>query len=341
VATSRRLLSIALTFSAIACAADPTLLNLVMPDARMLFGVNVENILSSPIGKQISSQIRASAPEVQLILQSTGFDPTRDLKEILIASTGQGQDAPTVILVRGSFDVSKFSSFSGQAGQSPMNYEGVPILTHPARKTSAVAFLDNTTAIAGDLDQVRAAIRRRSRVASLSPALAAKVAALSQRYDVWGISTVSLASMAAKAGSSNLQQMSDLLKAIRQVSGGMRFAPDMELAAELVAGSEKDAGSIRDTLTFLSSFLAANQQNPSGLKPDALKVSVDAKTVRIALTVTEEELKKAYQAQMARNAMRPSIQPVVERPRRVDTGLVIQSSDRVMGTVNLPPAKKD
>jgi hypothetical protein len=341
VATSRRLLSIALTFSAIACAADPTLLNLVMPDARMLFGVNVENILASPIGKQISSQMRSSAPELQLIIQSTGFDPTRDLKEILVASTGQGQDAPTVVLVRGSFDIAKFSSFSADAGQAPTDYEGVSILTHPARKSSAFAFLDNTTAIAGELDQVRAAIHRRSRVASLGPVLAAKVAALSQRYDVWAISTVSLASMAAKAGSSNLQQMSDLLKAIRQVSGGVRFAPDMELAAELVAATEKDAGSIRDTLSFFSSFLAANQQNPSGLKPDAFKVSVNARTVRISLTVTEEELKKAYQAQMARNAMRPAIQPVIEKPRPVDTGLVIQSSDRDMGTVNLPPAKKN
>ncbi len=341
-ATSRRLLGISLAFSAIACAADPTLLNLVMPDARVFFGANVQKILASPIGQQISSQIRQSAPEVQQILQSAGFDPTRDLKEILIASTGQGQNAPTLVLVRGSFDLAKLSSFASEAGGAPLNYEGVPILTHPARSSGAMAFPDSTTAIGGDLDQVQAAIRRRAHSASLSAELVAKVARLSERYDVWGFSTVSLANMAPGAPNPSFQQAADLLKSIQQVSGGVRFSPDMGLAAELVTRSQKDAESVRDALRFFSTFVAANQKNPSGLKPDALKVSVDAKTVRIALTITEEELKKAYQMQMARNAMRPATLPVThEKPRPVDTGLVIQSSEKDMGVVTLPPAKQN
>lgn len=339
-ATSRRLLSISLAFSAIACAADPTLLNLVMPDARMLFGVNVEKIVASPIGQQMSAQIRQAPPEVQQILKQTGFDPARDLKEILIASTGQGQDAPTLILVRGSFDIAKLSAFASSAGRAPLNYEGVPILTHPARSSGAMALLDSTTAIGGDLDQVKAAIHRRAHSTSLSAELAAKAGRLSERYDVWGFSTVSLANMAPSAPNANLQQALDLLKSIQQVSGGMRFSPDMEMAADLVTRSQKDAESVRDALGFFSSFLAANQKNPSGLKPDALKVSVDARTVHIALTITEEELKKAYQVQMARNGMRPAaLAP--EKPRPVDTGLVIQSSEKDMGVVTLPPVKQN
>ena len=72
-ATSRRFISIFLAFGAIACAADPTLLNLVMPDAKVFFGVNVEKIVASPIGQQIRSQIRQAPPELQQIFTDTGF----------------------------------------------------------------------------------------------------------------------------------------------------------------------------------------------------------------------------------------------------------------------------
>lgn len=341
-ATSRRLIGISLAFGAIACAADPTLLNLVMPDAKVAFGVNVEKIVASPIGQQLGSQLRQAPPELQQIFQDTGFDPTRDLKEILIASTGQGQNAPTLILARGTFDIARLSAFAVSSGRPPAIYEGVPILTHPAQSSGAMALLDSTTVIGGDLDQVRAAIRRRANNAPLGGAFAAKVARLSAEYDVWGFSTVSLANMAPAAPNASLQQAADLLKSIQQVSGGMRFSPDMEMAAELVTRSQKDAESVRDTLGFVSAFLTANQKNPSGLKANALKVSVDARTVHIALHITEAELKKAYQMQIARNAMRGAGQPLAQQKARpADTGLIIQSSEKDMGVVTLAPAKNN
>jgi hypothetical protein len=346
-AISRRLITISLAFGAIACAADPTLLNLVMPDAKVAFGVNVEKIVASPIGQQIGAQIRQAPPELQQIFKDTGFDPTHDLKEVLIASTGQGQNAPTLILARGTFDIAKLSAFALSSGRPAILYEGVPILTHPSKSSGAMALLDSTTVIGGDLDQVRAAIRRRESSTPLGEAFAAKAARLSAQYDVWGFSTVSLAGMAPAAPNASLQQAADLLKSIQQVSGGMRFSPDMEMAAELVTRSQKDAESIRDTLGFVSAFLAANQKNASGLKADALKVSVNARTVHIALHITEAELKKAYEMQMARNAAMPPAMPGFNQPlaqqkaRPADTGLIIQSSEKDMGTVTLPPAKNN
>jgi hypothetical protein len=348
VATSRRFITIFLAFGAIACAADPTLLNLVMPDAKVAFGLNVEKIVASPIGRELSSQIRQAPPELQQIFQDTGFDPTRDLKEVLIASTGQGQNAPTLILARGTFDVAKLSAFAFTSGRPPVMCEGVPILTHPAKSSGALALLDSNTVIGGDLEQVRAAIRRRESSTPLNEVFAAKAAKLSEQYDVWGFSTVSLANMVPPAApNASLQQAADLLKSIQQVSGGMRFSPDMEMAAELVTRTQKDAESMRDTLGFVSAFLAANQKNPSGLKADALKVSVNARTVHIALHVTEAELRKAYQMRMARSGAMPgamtgfSQPPAQQKARPADTGLIIQSSEKDMGVVALPPAKNN
>ena len=75
--------------------------------------------------------------------------------------------------------------------------------------------------------------------------------------------------------------------------------------------------------------------------------------MHIALHITEADLKKAYQMQMARNAALPggmpgmagiisSSQPLAQQKARpVDTGIVIQSSEKDMGTVTLPPNKNN
>ncbi len=244
-ATSRRLITLSLAFGAIACAADPTLLNLAMPDAKVAFGVNVEKIVASPIGQQLRAQIGQAPAELLQIFQSTGFDPSRDLKEILIVSTGQGQNAPTLIMARGTFDIDKLSAFAATSGRPAVLYEGVPILTHPSKSSGAMAMLDSTTVIGGDLDQVQAAIRRRAKSAPADTEFAARAAKLSEQYDVWGFSGVSLAGMVPTAAPNpQLQQAAEMLKAIRQVSGGMRFSPDMEMALDLATRTQKDAENI-------------------------------------------------------------------------------------------------
>ena len=98
-----------------------------------------------------------------------------------------------------------------------------------------------------------------------------------------------------------------------------------------------------DSLRMLTSLITMNQQGPSAIKQDDLKLTVEANTVRIAVRIKEAELKKVYQMQMARNGFRsPAPTIAAEKPRPpVQLGLVIQSSERDMGTVVVPPAKQD
>ena len=340
-AISRKLLSVSVVFSAIACAADPALLNLVMPGAKIFAGVNVERILASPIGKEIDSKVREGAPQLQEILKQTGFDPTRDLKEILIAATAEGQNGPAIFLVRGSFDAAKLGVYLASSGQIPINYEGVPILSNPAQKSGSVALLDNEIVVAGDLDQVRAAIHRRNHGTVLPAELISRIAALSERYDIWFQSSVSVMPASAKVSDPRFQQAGELLKSIQQVSGGVKFSSGVDVAAEVVTHNEKEAASILGTLQLFTGFLTANQQGPGGLKPDAVKLSVEGKTVRFALSITDAQLRKAYemqQARMANGSHSGSLPPIKPKPQPADTGLVIQGSSRDMGTVHLPPS---
>ena len=67
-------------------AASPQLLNLVMPDAKVLAGVNVDSAKSSPFGQYVLSQMQLQDPHLQEITTLTGFDPTRDVHELLVAT---------------------------------------------------------------------------------------------------------------------------------------------------------------------------------------------------------------------------------------------------------------
>src|SRR5215467_5914381 len=69
-------------------AADSQLLNLVMPDANALAGVNVDQAKTSPFGQYVLSQVQSQSQDMQKLITLTGFDPTRDVHELLAVSNG-------------------------------------------------------------------------------------------------------------------------------------------------------------------------------------------------------------------------------------------------------------
>ena len=75
-------------FSGALSAADPQLLNLVMPDAKVLAGVNVEQAKGTQFGQYVLNQLQTHDADMQQLVALTGFDPRRDVRELLVASDG-------------------------------------------------------------------------------------------------------------------------------------------------------------------------------------------------------------------------------------------------------------
>src|SRR5580700_6980718 len=80
----RLALFLALPFGA--CPADPALLQMVMPDAQVVAGLQVTQAKSSPFGQFVLSHLSINDTELQQFTSQTGFDPRRDVTEIVIAS---------------------------------------------------------------------------------------------------------------------------------------------------------------------------------------------------------------------------------------------------------------
>src|SRR5438034_6209119 len=161
----------------IASAADPQLLKLVMPDAKVVSGIDVDRVKVAPFGQFFLAQLPVDTGFDQFVAL-TGFDPRRDVHEVLMASPGDPQRKTGLLLVRGNFDVARVLPLIQAAGKSTESYHGVTILLDSkpgAAVAHGTAFLDNTLVAAGDLDSVRGAIDRRSAAIGITAELSDKI----------------------------------------------------------------------------------------------------------------------------------------------------------------------
>lgn len=293
----------ALLASASAFAGDPQLLRFLMPEAKVVSGVDIERVKSSPFGQFLLSQIPQSDPELEKFIAATGFDPRRDLLEVVMATPGDPAHKTGLAVVRGNFDADRFLALL--QGRVEV-YQGVRI----ASAGHALAFIDNTTVLAGDLESVRAAIERRNGANPLDPALAAKVAEISTSQDAWGVSILPLSTLAASVPDRNAggALQSDLLKAIQQTSGGVRFGENVDLSAEAVTRSEKDATALADVVRFLVSLAQLNAPKGPGAEVVAwlqrLSIATQSNTVKLSLSIPEAELEKLILSAKGRSARR-------------------------------------
>ena len=289
------LLGTILLFSAAANAADQQLLNMVMPDAKVLAGVNVLQAKATPFGSFVVSQITNNDKGFQEFVNLTGFNPSQDVSEILAATSGDKANPNGLILARGTFDTASIvAAILADKKHQSQTYSGATLVTSsdPKQKES-VAFLDGTIAVAGDTTSVEAALDRRSSANSIDPALAAKVNTLSTTEDAWSISVASLASL-FPTDNKAAQQLA-VFKSIVQSSGGVKFGSNVQVNGQAVTSDPKDATALGDVIKFVAQLVAMNaSKDPqaagaAGLLQN-LTVTTDGANVNVALLIPEADL---------------------------------------------------
>jgi len=332
---SRKVLTALVAAASLGFAADRALLDLVMPEAKVVFGVNIGTIAASPLGQAIAMAIQTGSPEAKKFLAEIPFNPLRDLREIVVASTGEGKDAPTVFLASGTFDAARLGAFAkGQGGQEAMNYQGVPILAGPKKDEAVLAFLSDSVLAGGSLDQVKHAIDRRGKGTRLNPQVLARVDQWSSSYDAWIVSTTPITPLAAQVPSQDAKgaMQGDLLKAVEAFSGGLKFHDPLDVSAELLTHTEKDAAALADALRFLLGMLLASQPQQKDLA-QAFTFDAKANAVQISMRIPMDQLMRVFQSSKV------TAGPPASKPRETAPppgGVVIQSSPKDMGTVVIP-----
>jgi hypothetical protein len=275
-----------------AFAADPGLLSLAMPDSRAMIGVNIEQVRLSPFGQYLIAQIAGREAGLQTLVDATGFDPRRDLREVLLASPSGRGNKSGLVAVRGTFDVAKIVEVALTKGQTAQVYKGVEILGGKGGQGS-LAFLDPTLAIAGDDASVRAAIDRRSAGVSISSDLAAQVNQLSTTEDIWFVTMVPPSQL-------QVGKVGNTLDKVQQAGGGLKFGANVVLTAQTVSQTDKDAAALAETVKMLASFVQMSA--PKDLAASAgellqnLNVAAAGQVTTLSLSVPEQQVEQMIKA---------------------------------------------
>jgi hypothetical protein len=300
----------------LAPAADRQLMSLVMSDARMIAGVNVSQVMSSPFGQFLLARMQRDNQDLERLTTLTGFDPRRDLTEILVATKGDASKTDALVLARGRFDSDKIFALVKESGHELMTHQNVRILAGKS-DNHAVAFLDNSIALAGQLDVVRGAIDRQQVPGVLNSDLEGRVNQIRETQHVWMVS-MSPATLAESMPDANVSGVmkGDVFKAIEMAIGGITFGPTVQVSGEAIARTEKDATALADVVRFLAGLLRTNSSGPKladvASLLDGLDIKTEARSMKIALAIPEDKLEKLVQPLEAR-PNRPSQQPALPK----------------------------
>jgi hypothetical protein len=295
-------------FSTTLPAVDPQLLSLAMPDAKLLAGVNVAQAKTTPFGQYVLSQLSANDPGLQQLATVSGFDPRRDLTEVLLASAGASGTHTGIAAATGMFDVQTIQTLATNNGGVKEMVGNVAILEDP-NQTHGVAFLSGTLVVAGDLADVKAAIARQNGPTPTGPVFN-QANALSGSEDAWAVSTVPLSTLGMNASKGTPLPMGNGLQNslgnVQSVAGGVKFGSMVEFTAQLQADTAQNATTLAGVIQFLANMAqlnaGQNQQAASALQ--SLMTSTSGATVNVALSLPEDQFQQLLDSH-ANAAARP------------------------------------
>jgi len=317
-------------------AADPMLPDYLPAGTRVLFGVSMSTLLDSPTVKsfredveKLSSDLMKSGPmpglEVARVGQLGGFNPLKDVDDVMVASTAEGAHPSTLIVMHGRFDAKRMPG-------TPTPRNGTPVFASDLK--SAIALLDETTAIMGELPEVNAAIDRWGKGTMIRRGLIQKMATMAGKYDVWGAGELPKGYQAPGG-------TPDAFNSIDRFEFGLSLKDGLEVVAEVHTRTPKDGETIAESMKMVEALVKA-QSKDSASKVD---LSFENSTLKIAMTIPEEELKKGIMSQRMLMTAAPKTAQVaaapIARPRPTPTplnpkGEVVKNSRGDTVRVTLP-----
>jgi len=282
-------------------AVDPALLNLVMPDAKILSGIQVDQAAASPFGQYILSQIQPTDPEFLKFVTATGFDPRYNLSYLLAATSADATTHSGLILGTGTFIPSKIIAAATTAGGTVTQYKNITILTAPNSKSGqpegSLALLDASTVAIGDLASVEAAVDRRLSGATFTGALATQAVSVSNANQTWFATVTPLSDfLNGKTGNLGNVGQNPLFQSVLQASGGVNFSTSgVTMTGDAVTASPQNAQALVDVLKFLVSMVSTNANNASATTlADAANFTVNGSTAHLVLTLSEQQAEQLF-----------------------------------------------
>ena len=286
-------------------AINEQLLALVPPDTKLIVSIDVARAQSSNLGRYLLNRVPESDGNFEVFIRETGFDPRQDLQQILF--TGSGSQGQFAVLAQGVFDPQRITALSKTKGAVVRKYHGLNVIVSDStnRNSAALAFPMADVAIMGDLATVQRILDGSNAPSALDPTLTARISAVGEKNDAWFASLIGGASLAGHFGEeethgdSQSDPQAKVLAAVTGTSGGIRFGDAIELSANAVTRSPKDATSLADVVRLGISMVEMQRQKDLNQKDsgaaivagalDRINLNPVGDQLRISLSLSEKE----------------------------------------------------
>jgi len=268
---------VTLLVAACCSAADlsPKLLRLIGDDARMVTGADLGRQRDSVLEQFLRSGVTPDAD-------------TRPTYQVLWIERGSANSPATLTVVMGA---------------APSKVPDEP---------DEFTALDAITRVAGDPESIAEAQRRWTVEQPLS-LMAAKVRRLAQSYDNWFLLVKPFSAAAGTQGAVSgeaapvRKYRQELIEAVEEISGGIRFGSINELHLEAVFRSPEDASAVATLARWLPGILQVQgSDSPVSVLVDAVEnftVHADGQRASISLWIPEEKARALIEARKARQVV--------------------------------------
>lgn len=261
---------------------DSTLIALVPPDATMLSGIRMEAVRATALYRKMLAQ--QALPQLDDFGRKTGFDPRRDVRELLIASNG----TDVLMAARGAFNL------HGIEGSTKSSYKGYTLYANESR---AVGLIDSSTAVAGPLTAVRAALDRYKAGSRARPdELLARARQIPSENQVWSVSNgfENLLTMTIPQ-QGNAANVGRILGSLQNTTAAADFRTGVNGFIDGLCRTDQDAKNLGDAARGLVGLgrLSVPENQPELLKLwDGIRVDQQERTVKITVAIPEDLVDK-------------------------------------------------
>jgi hypothetical protein len=266
---------------------DNVLERMVPPGSTSLVGGRMDLIKQTNLyRKMVAAQ---SLPQVDEFARDTGFDPRRDVRELLFVETPRG----SVLLARGTFHLNTAllkDTQSTRHGEYEIRGKG----------SSGFCILDSTLAVAGEIPAIEAALDEwKSGAHTAARPLLARVAGVSPQAQLWGIST-GLAGFLADhtPGVSSGLDFSKIFRGLEDTSFQVDLSTGLRGEVRGTTANEKDATGLRDTVRGIVGFgrLQVPENQPELLRVwDGINAEQQGRSITIHIDIAQDLLDKLIQ----------------------------------------------
>ena len=321
---------------------DRALLALLPPQATSLIGADIARLKGTPLYRHMEEQSKAdgkSRNQIDEFVALTGFDPRRDVEELLMASWVEGNEPQFVAVARGRFPIAALSREILQNKGRVENYRGVQVFgpearprpqlgpdagerrkrlegqAAPARRDEhgEFAFLDDRTALAGSRFGVRSAIDRKlGGGPSLlgNTALLSRAQSIASSNQVWAVSQRP-GEIVAKAlpqdGPANASNFARIFSSMQYSTFALDLLNGLDLKASGLCRSAEDAKTLADAARGIVALgrLTLSQKEPEMMTVfDGIQVSEKGEELEILVHIERQAFENLLEKSRTKTPVR-------------------------------------